>query len=116
MKSKIINLIIIIAGVFVIVNLTRSINELLHAGDRIKEIEYQVNQLKQRNNQLKKQLAEVQSPQYLEKIARDKLGLAKEGETVVILPQNSSIESRQTSSAEVEKNLPNWQKWRRLFF
>jgi len=116
MKSKIINLIIIIAGVFVIVNLTRSINDLLHADDRIKEIEYQVNQLKQKNNELKKQLAEVQSPQYLEKIARDKLGLAKEGETVVILPQNSLAGPEQVNSVEVEKNLPDWQKWRNLFF
>lgn len=111
LKNKLINLIILVLGLFLIVNITRSIWEFLRAGDKIKETEEQVAQLRFKNDELKKKLSEVQSPVYLEKIAREKLGLAKEGEIVVILPPNPSA----SPSADGE-NLPNWQKWWNLFF
>lgn len=101
---------ILIIGLFLIVNLTRSILELVRAADKIKEAEKQVAQLQFKNDELKKRLAEVQSPKYLEKIAREKLGLAKKGEVVVILPPY------QPSAQVQEENLPNWKKWLRLFF
>lgn len=110
LKSKLVNLIILMVGIFLIVNLTRSIIELLRAGDKIKETENQVAQLRYKNDELKKRLSEVQSPAYLEKIAREKLGLAKEEEVVVILPPY------QPPSKTQEENLPNWQKWWKLFF
>lgn len=110
LKNRLVNLLILIVGLFLIVNLTRSIGDLLKAKDKIKEVEKGVTQLKQQNEELKKRLAEVQSPEYLEKIARDKLGLAKEGEVVVILPPY------QSAPEVTEKNLPNWQKWWKLFF
>ncbi len=112
LRNKLINLIILILGLFLIVNLTRSIWELLGAGDRIKEAEEKVAQLRLKNDELKKRFSEVQSPAYLEKIAREKLGLAKEGEVVVILPPYQPAPAPQES----QENLPNWQKWWNLFF
>lgn len=120
LKNRLKNIIILVIGLFLIVNLTRSISGLLGAGDRIKETENQVAQLRLKNDELKKKLSEVQSPAYLEKIAREKLGLAKEGEVVVILPQNSSAPfddaQDQSSGQATEENIPNWQRWLRLFF
>lgn len=109
-KSKLINLTILVIGLFLIVNLTRSILSLLRAGDKIKEVQEQVAELQFKNDELKKRLAEMQSPAYLEKIAREKLGLAKEGEVVVILPPY------QPPLPSGEESLPNWKKWLRLFF
>ena len=68
--------------------------------------------IQKKNEELKVKLQEAQSREFIEKIARDKLGLAKEGETVVILPPS---EPEVTKSAE-EKIIPNWQKWWKLFF
>lgn len=114
LRNKLVNLIILIVGLFLIVNLTRSIWELLGAGDRIKEAENQVAKLRFKNDELKKQLSQVQSPAYLEKMAREKLGLAREGEVVVILPPNS--QQGVGSEPVPEQNIPNWQKWWNLFF
>lgn len=111
LKSRLISLIILAIGLFLIVNLTRSIWQLLRAGDRIKQAEEQVAQIRLKNDELKKRLAEVQSPAYLEKIAREKLGLAKEGEVVVILPPYQP-----PSPPAGGENLPNWEKWWKLFF
>ena len=110
LKKKLVNLIILILGFYLIVNLTRSIFELVRAGDKIKEAQERVAQLQLKNDELKKKFSEVQSPAYLEKIAREKLGLAKEGEVVVILPPY------QPAAQTYEENLPNWKKWLRLFF
>ena len=111
LKKKLVNLIILILGFYLIVNLTRSIFELVRAGDKIKEAESGAAQLQFKNDELKKRLAEVQSPKYLEKIAREKLGLAKKGEVVVILPPYQP-----PSPPAGGENLPNWKKWLRLFF
>lgn len=94
-----------------IVNLTRSILELLGAGDKIKEAEERVAQLRLKNDDLQKKFEEVQSPAYLEKMAREKLGLAKEGEVVVILPPYQP-----PASPSSKENQPNWKKWLKLFF
>ncbi|MFH0864385.1 MAG: septum formation initiator family protein [Candidatus Gottesmanbacteria bacterium] len=112
-KKKIINLLIIIIGLFLIINLTRSIREILQAGDRIKNTENQVNELQNKNKDLKKKLAEVESPAYLEKTAREKLGLAREGEIVVIMPSPNTVIDL---SGAHDANLSNWEKWRNLFF
>ena len=111
-KSRLTNLIILILGLFLIVNLTRSIYSLLKAGDKLKEEEKKVAELKYQNDELKNKLSEVQSPSFLEKMAREKLGLAKEGETVVILPSILP----QNPKLNPEEKLANWQKWWRLFF
>lgn len=103
--------VLIIIGLFLIVNLTRSIIGLLGATDRTKETEKRVAELRFKNDELKRRLVEVRSPEFLEKIARDKLGLAKEGEIVVILPPYQP-----PSTGEQEEDLPNWEKWLRLFF
>lgn len=55
----------------------------------IKEIERQLQELSLKNEELKKQLKQVQSDAYIEQVAREKLGLVKPGETrIVPLPKN----------------------------
>lgn len=111
-KSRLVSLIILVVCLFLIVNLTRSVWQLWQAGDKVKEEEEKVTETELKNEELKKKLSEVQSPKYLEKIARDKLGLAKEGEVVVVLPSPQPTTSRQVN----DENLPNWKRWWRLFF
>lgn len=55
----------------------------------IKDIERQLQELNLKNEELKKQLKQVQSDAYIEQVAREKLGLVKPGETrIVPLPKN----------------------------
>ena len=50
----------------------------------------------------------------MERMAREKLGLVKEGETIVIM-KNEKLKMT-NEEQEVEENSPNWKKWWGLFF
>ncbi|MCL6610465.1 MAG: septum formation initiator family protein [Peptococcaceae bacterium] len=50
----------------------------------IKEIEIQLQELSAKNEELKKQLKQVQSDAYIEQVAREKLGLVKPGESRIV--------------------------------
>jgi len=66
---------------------------------------------------LEAELKKVQSDAFLEKQLRDKLGLAKEGETVVVLPDKEALKGLVPPLPEEENILPKpiWQRWLDLF-
>lgn len=64
------------------------------------------------NEQLQKRLAEVSSDAFVEKEAREKLGLGKLGETILILPNQSRDPRSQILDLRDE---PNWKKWWNLY-
>ncbi len=74
--------------------------------------------LKKENEELQKRLTETQSPVYIERELRDKLGLAKRGEVVVVLPDAEILKRLAPKSSEEEDFLPDptWKKWAKLFF
>lgn len=78
-------------------------------------MEGKVEELRVKNKELKEKLEYVKSSEFVEKEARDRLNMAKEDEVIVVLPEE--LETRdwrlETSS---EEDLPNWQRWLRLFF
>jgi cell division protein FtsB len=65
------------------------------------------------NKVLESRLQEIGSELYVEKVARDTLGLVKDGEAIVILPGTGSRNRWQSNTGE---SLKNWQKWWKLFF
>jgi cell division protein FtsL len=78
----------VIITVFLLVYL--SISFLMHfhkiyaLQNDILQIEMQVKELKLKNDELRRQLNQVQSDAYIEQVAREKLGLVKPGETRII--------------------------------
>jgi cell division protein FtsB len=70
------------------------------------------------NKKLEDELAKTQSPNFIEKQVRDKLGLGKEGEAIVVLPSEEALRSL-APQMPVETDAlpdPNWMKWEKLFF
>ena len=67
-------------------------------------------QEKTENQTLKKDLSRVETKEFVEEEARNKLFLAKPDEKIVIVP----IASKSAEKKEPPK--PNWQKWLDLFF
>lgn len=53
----------------------------------------------------------VQSDQFVEKEARDKLGLVKSGEHIVLLPEAK----KSSKTPEYTDIYPNWKRWIELF-
>lgn len=67
--------------------------------------------LKKQNAELKKELTYKESSQFAEIEIRNKLGLAKPGETVVIVPKREETSDQRP---ETKAQKPNWVKWKEL--
>jgi cell division protein FtsB len=98
-------------------SLLSGISRMKNVNSRIDREEEKVEKLKKENEDLQRELEFVQSEEYIEKQLRDNLGLAKEGETVVILPDEDIVRKFAPRNDKEEEILPdpNWKKWMKLF-
>lgn len=115
MKNRVLQIIIISIGIILIVKLWGDIRRLLGSSNQVKLVQQGVEELEKENRQLQEKKKYYQSEEFIEEEARNKLNMAKPGETIVILPQNFedliNKDKNESSSA-----LPNWKKWLELFF
>lgn len=113
--KKIVFFTIIIVSLFIINNFIHSIYNLWQKNDLLTRAKQDLEHEKKENQELKKKLAEVKKPSFVEEEARNKLFLVRPGEGIVILPTDVlSTESSQPQ--ETEDTRPNWQKWWEMFF
>jgi cell division protein FtsB len=103
---------------FFLVTLGRNILKISEDKKKIEETKKRIEKLKEENKELNDQLTEVKSREYIEKELRDKLGLVKEGETVVVLPDKEILGKIVPKTPDEEEVLPDpiWKKWAKLFF
>ncbi|MFH1970974.1 MAG: septum formation initiator family protein [Patescibacteria group bacterium] len=109
---------LLIFGVIIVaISLVRNIIRTIDIRNRIKEEEKKVEVLQKEKEELEKKVAEAESDAYIEKQLRDKLGLAKEGEIVLILPEDEILRKIAPVVQEEEDFLPDptWKKWLKLF-
>src|SRR5438132_1694781 len=86
-KLKLISRIsILLFTVLLSISLLKSINNIASGNQKIQDAQNKLKELKKQNEELKTKVEGVQTQDFIEKQARDKLGLAKPGETVVVLP------------------------------
>lgn len=103
--------------IFVAINLVLAIKlgwgvvRLWKTGGLVEEAKREVSDLKKENATLQERLVYVNSPEFVEKEARDKLGLGKEGETILVIPDQNKVQS---SRIKVQ-NEANWKKWWDLY-
>lgn len=90
MKRRLYQLTIIVVGLFIIYGSSRNILELWQQKQRVWKIQKEVKELEVREAELKKKLEYYNSGEYVEKMAREKLLLQKEGETVILLPSEQN--------------------------
>lgn len=88
----------------------------LRSGDRLNQKTEVLVSLQKKNMELKNRLNEVQSIGFIEEEARNKLGLAREGETVFIIPQKFLDKVLKQDVKAIEPQIPNWQGWLKLFW
>lgn len=106
-------ILIVIVLLLIINNLFHSIYDLWHKQDLLTTTQKQLEQEKLQNAKLKGELSYVQSQQFIEEQAHDKLFLVKPGQEQVLISQK--LLNPNGVHTEVQ-NLPNWQKWWQLFF
>lgn len=105
-------------GFLFLLSLIRNISKIAGAEKRISKAQERVEKLRKENKETERRLAEVRGEEYIEKQLRDKLGLAKEGEIVVVLPDEETLRKIAPGIAEEEDVLPDptWKKWLKLFY
>lgn len=116
MLKKIGLILAIFITVFISYNLLSQILEALKSGERLSTEADSLYKLEAKNKELKKRLEEVKSTQFIEKEARNKLGLSKPGETIIVIPDEKIKEILQGSASAQETRLPNPLGWWKLFF
>ena len=110
--KKIIYIVIVIFLIVTINNLAHSIFDLWHKQDLLTSAQKQLDLEKIKNKKLKAELSYVQTQQFVEEEARNKLFMVKPGEQEVLIPPNLIKEP----GKKAVDTRPNWQRWYDLFF
>lgn len=112
MRRNLLLILAIIVSVILVVNGTKRIMTFRSNSQKVEEAATKLERLRSENEALKKELDYKKSQEFAESEIRNKLGLAKEGETVVIVPKDDRDKQQVISNKKDEK--ANWQKWRDL--
>src|SRR4030067_1441067 len=84
--KKLLRFTFFIIAFFLTFVLTRNMWSVYKSSERIDKARLNLERVKKENSELKSALGLIKSDLYIEKQARDKLGLAKENEVVLVLP------------------------------
>lgn len=97
-------------GLYLTWVLAHGILDIRQAYRRVDEARARLAEAQTKNEGLKKKMAEVQTREYVEKVARDELLMQKAGEMVVVIQAPATVGARQNPQEE-EKELPNYLRW-----
>ncbi|HSX18736.1 MAG TPA: septum formation initiator family protein [Candidatus Saccharimonadales bacterium] len=113
MRRNILLVIGAIVALMLIANSAKRLMSFRTTSRKVEEAQVQLDKLKAENTNLQKQLDYTKSGEFKEREIRDKLGLTKPGETVVILPKENRDQLPETSDLAI---VPNYIKWWNRFF
>lgn len=102
--------IVFVFSLFLIFSLVRSIWSLLQKENVVIEEEKRLASIKKQNEELNARLKNQENDAFIEKQAREKLGLGREGDYVILLPPITPMVEPTTTPI-----LENWQKWVQLY-
>jgi len=106
---------LIILGVWAVLNLGRTTFDIYKKSQRLDELRDRVEELEEERAGLEERLEFVQSPEFIEQEARDKLSMLKLGEHVVLVPSEEGHgEGEAILGVRVEGDA--WKQWVELFF
>jgi len=115
--KKLFGLAIWILAFLLLISTVKNIQKVADINNAVRTEKTKVEKMQEENAQLAAQIAQTQGDAYIEKQIRDKLGLAKPGEAIVVLP-DADILRQLAPQIPVEENTlpdPNWKKWMKLF-
>lgn len=113
MNNRFVRLTFLIVSILMCVGLLRSILENFQRTDLVGQRQLALQEEEQKNATLRDQLRNATSAAFIEEEARNKLGLVRQGDTVVFLSNPSPNE---TLPEQKISNLTRWQQWWSLFF
>ncbi len=105
----------ILITVIIAYNLITQIMGTVKSGERLSQAADELYKLEVKNKDLKNRLSQISSSQFIEEEIRNKLGLVKKGETLVIIPE-VKLKSVLGASLSAQIRLPNPLGWLKVFF
>jgi len=98
-------------------SLLKSMQRAKNAESLIEKSQAKLDKTKQEEKELQSKLEMTQSEAFIEEQLRDKLGLAKEGEIILVLPDDETLRKLAPIMPKEEKvkPKPNYIKWLELF-
>jgi cell division protein FtsB len=116
--SRSVHLLLLVFLGALVLSVLRNLAHIRKARMLLIDEEKKVEALRKEQKDLQKRLDKVQSEEFIEKQLRDNLGLSREGEIVIILPEEDIVRSFAPKIEREEISLPdpNWKKWAKLFF
>jgi len=116
-KSKFF-LFLLVVGLFGAgVSIARELRSSYEVSMQIRQLQSQIQELENHNTELAGLLTYLESPEYQEQEARQKLNLQKPGEHVVILPEVEVPAKKIPTNPTLEVELKsNWKNWWNYFF
>jgi len=107
----------LIVGLLVIFHLSRSIVGIYRSGGRAEGLRAEVAGLREEKKELEEEKAFRESLEFVEREARDKLRMVREGEHILVLPGGQDEQIR-NSKFEIrnDEEEPNWKKWVEFWF
>jgi cell division protein FtsB len=99
------------------VTLVKNVIRTNQIREQIEAEKVKIAKIQAENDKLASEVAQTQSAEFIEREMRNKLGLGKEGEAVVVLP-DSDVLRKLAPVIPVEVDTlpdPNWRKWLKLF-
>jgi cell division protein FtsB len=115
--KKVVGYGMLVLFIFMGVAVIRNIGKVASIRGEVSKEREKIERLKVENEELQKRIAQTQSDEFVERQIRDKLGLIREGEIVVVLPDEGLLRSFSPKINIDEDSLPdpNWKKWLKLF-
>lgn len=108
---------VVAVSILLMVNLSRGVWGLWQARERVIKAQQKVDNLRAEKEKLEEDLKYQLSDEYAEREIRDKLNLAKPGETVLIIPPVTPIATPSTILTQPKNDFidqPIWRRWVRV--
>lgn len=110
-RTRVARAVILVVSLLIAIGIIRSVVTIYQKRGIVSERQAVLKAEEAKHAELERRLSEATSSAFVERVAREKLGLVRPGEQVVILDTSQSS----TSGTPVPE-LSSWQQWWRLFF
>lgn len=115
--KKMLGYIVWMLVIFLIISTVGNLKKVERIKEEIEREKVRIAKIEAENRELEEAIALAKSSEFIEEEIRNKLGLVKSGEVVVVLPDEETLRKLAPEIREEEDILPdpNWKKWLKLF-
>ncbi|EKE19246.1 MAG: hypothetical protein ACD_9C00073G0007 [uncultured bacterium] len=110
----------IVLAVFILSNAVREAYRSRSIEKEVENLKKEAERIQSENKELAERIAYLETPEFQEKIAKEKLNLQKADENVVVVKQGAAKENQpsneQITVQEDLREIPNYRKWWDFFF